>query len=102
MLDMHEIDAEITRLENSETTYHNCEKLSVLYAVRDGYAQEDKPVTAHRSAYSYASAPSSEFVSAVKSKSLDDVLVVLDDHMAAIQALYPKEYAAVIRKIKDL
>ena len=30
-----------------------------------------------------------------------ELLEVLDEHMECVKALYPKEYAAVIRRLKD-
>ena len=35
MLDIEEINKEIEKLENRETSYSVCEKLAVLYTVRD-------------------------------------------------------------------
>ena len=37
MLNIKEIEEEIKKLENSETTYRNCEKLAILYIVKDHY-----------------------------------------------------------------
>lgn len=57
MIDLNEIEDEIRRLEHSDTNYSNCEKLSILYTVRDGLTtvnNMDSPTTS----YSYAPAPS--------------------------------------------
>lgn len=94
MIDMNEINEEIERLERGATTYSSCEKLSVLYAVRNNARNQD-------SGYSYAEAPSSEFVSAVKSKPLDDVLDILDAHMNVLKIVYPKEYDLIMQKIRE-
>lgn len=100
-MNMQEIDDEIAKLEHSDTTWHNCEKLSVLYGVKNGIhkANTEAPVEQTKIAYSYAS---SEFMAAVQGKDPDAVLRVLDEHMEVVQVLFPKEHDAVIRKIKNL
>ena len=46
MIDLNEIHAEIDKLENSEhTTYSICEKLAILYIVRDHYKKTPTSVT---------------------------------------------------------
>lgn len=35
MLDIHEIEDEIKKIENGDTTFANCEKLAILYTVRE-------------------------------------------------------------------
>lgn len=62
MLDMDEVQKEIARLENGETTYSAVEKLALLYVVRDH--SEEEPRTG---GYAYASEPQSEFVTAFQS-----------------------------------
>lgn len=94
-MDIQEIREEIKKLEDSETTYQNCSKLSVLYSVVDHL---DKTKT-KEVAYSYGS---SEFLLAVSRAPIEEVMKIVDEHMDAIQLLYPKEYAAVVKKIKEL
>ena len=88
---LEEIYREIDRLEHDDTNYQNCTKLAVLYCIAD----HNKP---QRQAQSFGS---SEFLLAVSRASLDDVLLILDEHMEAIKLLYPKEYAQIIRRIKE-
>lgn len=95
VLDYNEINREIDKLENGNTTYSNIEKLAMLYTVRD---KQDN-------SYSYAPAPfvsSSEFITVASKKPIEGVLNVLDEHMDAIKALYPKEYDVIIKKIEGL
>ena len=103
MIDIKEIEDEITRLEHCNTTYSNCEKLSVLYAVRDKLRAPEQEEQGRRR-YSYAAEPDleyeSEFLQAVNQSDLQKALLVIDAHMSAIKLLYPKEYNAIIRKIK--
>lgn len=55
--------------------------------------------------YSLSPAPDdggtgSEFVVAAKAAGMSRLLEVLDEHMDCIRALYPKEYDAIIRRLK--
>lgn len=91
MIDTNILDNEIERLEAEEMNYQTCARLADLYSVRDHF----RPVY---SRYSYSQ---SEFLQTCAGAPIDAVLAVIDEHMQCINALYPKEYAAVIRKIKE-
>ena len=94
MIDLDEINAEIMRLEYGNTTYSNCEKLSVLYAVRNGLQAVQEP------GYSTASEPpGSEFVQAFQNAGAG-AIYILDEHMQAVNLLYPKEYQKIIMLLK--
>ena len=95
-MNIGEIDAEIKRLEAEDTNYQNCTRLAVLYSIKDHFSA-NKP--AKQADYSYAS---SEFMQAVTGAPIDAVMAVLDEHMACIEILYPKEYSAIIKRIKAL
>ena len=94
MIDIQEIEDEIKKVEAGELTYQNCTKLAVLYSVLN-QNQPKKNIAE----YSYGS---SEFLLCVSRAPIDGVLGILDEHMEAIQLLYPKEYSAIINKIKNL
>lgn len=87
MIDYNEIDAEIERLENSETTYGNCERLSILYNVRNNAAVKSRAIQ-------------SEFLNTVESMPIDTVLKVLDEHFECIRIIYPKEYQSVLERLR--
>lgn len=102
MIDVQEIRNEIDRLENGDTTYRNLEKLSVLYAVNNSLQRQQ--------GYSYQTEPrryeepveaQSEFLQLCYSSDIKNVLKALDDHMKAVQLLYPKEYNKVINSIRN-
>lgn len=97
-MNIREIKSEISRLEKEDTTYSNCSKLAVLYNVIERLDQ-DKPEPVRTPQYSYAE---SEFLSVVAQAPIDEVMQIMNEHMEAIQLLYPKEYASIIRKIKEL
>ena len=94
MLNLAEIREEIDKLEQMETNYQNCSKLAILYAI---YDRNQKPDS--RLQYSYAS---SEFLQVVAEAPIDEALAIIDEHMECIKALYPKEYSALINKIKKI
>lgn len=94
-MNIGEIEAEIERLEKGETTFQNCSKLAVLYSIVDHTKKEKE----HVASYSYAS---SEFLQICSGVPYDDVLAILDEHMACIKALYPREYKTILGKIKAL
>lgn len=95
MISLETIEREIDELESRETTYHLCERLAWLYIVRDHL----RPTKGDRRAQELEG---SEFVEACNGKSYPAMMKVLDEHMEAIRAMYPKEYESVIDKIKAL
>lgn len=96
MISIEEIDKTILDLENHDTTYATCEKLAWLYIVRDHLVS---PIT------NVALSPQSDdsdFLSAASNKNISDILSIIDEHLQVIELLYPKEYNAVIKKIREL
>lgn len=100
MIDRSEVEQEIARIENSDTTYANCEKLSVLYAVRDGLPAAGKRFR-REDEYSYADEAKTECGAILARCSLSDILPILEEHFEAIKAVHPREYNAVMRQIKE-
>ena len=99
MIDMAEIGREIARLENSETTYSNCEKLSVLYAVKNGLSAATTQVRQSND-YSYAEESRTEIGAILANCNLSDVLPILEEHFEVIKAVHPREYRAVMQRMK--
>lgn len=97
MLDMQEVNQEIARLEKEETTYPNCSKLAVLYSISDHNQSQERRIDSIEE-YSFGS---SEFLTLASRAPIEDVLSILDEHLEAVALIYPKEYSAVIRKIKE-
>lgn len=95
-MDVREIERQIHNLEAGQTTYAACEKLAQLYVVRDHLVGQDVAVPQVRA---LDVPPESEFLSHISGKDQDSVWRVIDEHMQAVQALYPKEYAAVLKRI---
>lgn len=90
-MNIAEIEQEIEKLQQGDTTYSNCTKLAVLYSVLE-----------HEKRHIASSYAGSEFLLAVANAPIDGVLNILDEHMECIKALYPKEYTCIIRKIREL
>lgn len=52
--------------------------------------------------YSYAAESNlSDFTQAAKKAGLEKTLNVLDEHMDCVKSIYPKEYAAILRRLRD-
>lgn len=104
MLNYDEIRGEIRRLENADTTYANVEKLSMLYQVLNNAPDrsESSEKYSPEPKYSYTQASDSEFIQAIMNAPIDGVINVIDEHLEAVRILYPKEYRAVLRKIREL
>lgn len=91
---LREIEEEIYKLEHSETSWQNCEKLNLLYNVRKGMQPEQKQAEPVPRA-------STEFQQAFYAAPIDYTLDVLQEHFDIIKAVYPKEYTAIIKKLNS-
>lgn len=98
-MDIDEIKREITNLENGDTTYGACERLSILYNVRNNLVAAPE---VEQERYSFDAQPTSEFMKAAAGAPREELLQVMDEHMQVIELLHPKEYAAVISKIQKI
>lgn len=96
MIDVNEIEVEIKRLEQQELSYQLVNKLADLYTVRDHLQKNFKGTVA--ASYSQAQ---SEFLQLCSTVPIENVLSVLDEHMECIRVLYPKEYSAILKKLKN-
>jgi hypothetical protein len=90
MVDVNEIEMEIERLEDEPLSYALCAKLADLYIVRDHFKGT---VDASRS--------SSEFLLVCSKAPIEKVLAILDEHLDCIKLLYPREYEAIIERIRN-
>ena len=87
-------------------TADTCRKLASYYIIQDHLTGSD-------GMYSYAPPPDAiqaghtimidsgtEFARAVDGKEIDDVLPVMDELMTVLQAVHPRLYAGVMRKLQ--
>lgn len=114
MIDLREIYDTIDQIKRTGTTVGQAEKLALLYIAADhmereeagrripddvgkGYSQAAEP---EKKAGHVQIEPTSDFLEACNGAKVEDVLRVMDEHMEAIAVLYPKEYEAVVGKIR--
>ena len=98
-MNIREIEDEIVMLENGDTTYSAIKNLAALYIVRDGLTAQ--PEDDRRYSYAAYSGATTEFGTALEAVPRDHALKVLEEHMEAVKALYPKEYQAVLDKLRN-
>lgn len=90
-------------------TAATCQLMAACYTIYDHmFPANSRPVdVAPVNLYSATPAPkkaeipSSDFAIAANSAGMPRLLEVLDEHMQCVQALYPKAYAAIMRKLKN-
>lgn len=74
---------------------NTCIKLAAYYTILD-HTPEDNP------SYSYMSQPSnSEFINLIKSRSVDDVVLIMDELMEELQATDPKLYYETMERLSQ-
>lgn len=104
MLNLHEIESTIQELKESGTSVSAAEKLALLYIARDYMMREEEEAQSRRSPapqiVQQLDEPMSDFRAACAGVPVDVVLDALDMHMEAIKVIYPREYEAVIKKIR--
>lgn len=88
-------------------TASTCQLMASCYTILD-HLFPDAPRSADPSPvqmYSMSPQPvdtgGSEFVQAARKAGISRLLDVLDEHMDCIQAMYPKEYAAILRRLRE-
>lgn len=96
MLSIEEVERTILELEKRDTTYATCERLAWLYIVHDHLTQRIVQEKARA-----AEMDGSPFLAACSGAEIEEILRVVNDHMDALRVIYPKEYSAVIEKIKN-
>lgn len=94
-MNVSEINTAIERLEKSETNYENCSKLSILYIIRNNLDKKAEDVAVYSNG-------TSEFLQALNGAPYNEVMNIIDEHLECVKLLYPKEYTAIINKIKQL
>lgn len=88
-------------------TASTCQLMASCYTILDHLSPDNSrsadpgPVQMYSMAPEPIEAGGSEFVQAGRDAGMSRLLEVLDEHMECIKALYPKEYAAVMRQLKD-
>lgn len=118
MIDLREIDETIDDIKRKGGTVNDAVTLAMLYIAKDHMQRGDDARMPAETAQNYALAVAptpdeetnrrvkvrgtSEFLTACDGVRIEDVLMVLDEHMEAIKVLYPKEYDALVKKLEEL
>lgn len=97
-MNMHEIEEEIYRLENGDTSWRTCEKLNILYGVKNGLNKQTTQDGIQTSSYR----AESEFANAFMNAPIEYSMPILEEHFECIKALYPQEYKAIINRLKNV
>ena len=88
-------------------TASTCQLMASCYTILDhlfpdnSHSADLAPVQMYSMATEPVETGGSEFVQAGREAGMSRLLEVLDEHMTCIKTLYPKEYAAVMRRLKD-
>ena len=98
-MNVEEIKQEIVKLEQAETNWTNLQRLSWLYSVYDHIGDGDIKI---RSTVNVMPELDGEFGKVVSHVPIDGLMNVLSEHMSVVKILYPKEYEAVIDRIKEI
>lgn len=93
---LEEINKEISQLEPAEINVRNVQVLSSLYTIRENFSKSFVPTV-----YKMPELKGSELNEAVSDIQIYDLLEILNEHMEVVKALIPKEYQAVIDKIRE-
>lgn len=93
-MNITEITEEITKLQDADTNWTNLQRLAWLYTVSDHMRGE--------TAVNRMPVYSGEFGEVVSGKDINAVMNVLTEHMAVVKVLYPKEYSAVLDRIREV
>lgn len=102
MISLDDIEREIKELEaRGDTTYSLCERLAWLYIVRDHIKHGDTSVSSLNGNRT-GNLHGSEFLEACAYINFAEMMQVIDAHMDAIRVVCPKEYNAVIARIRSL
>lgn len=100
MVSLEIIEREIDELLSNDTTYGVCERLCWLYTVRNNL----KAPSTHEGAKQAVTGHmvGSEFLEAASGVPYESLMGILDEHMTALRVVQPKEYNAVMDRIRAL
>lgn len=88
-------------------TASTCQLMASCYTILDHLFPASSSFADAEPVQMYSLAPDSErtggseFVLAARAAGMPRLLEVLDEHINCIKVLYPKEYAAILRRLKD-
>ena len=95
MVSIDTIEREILELEQKDTSWVNVEHLAWLYIVKDH-------LKAPHSDENTVELIGNEFVQVCSNVPIQSLMSILSEHFEGIKLLYPREYSAIMQKIKAL
>ena len=111
MITKHDLDEAIAECQGQRNPDANtCIKLAAFYTIRHEMFGEEKEDEQLMHSYSPPPEPSetvgryggSEFLEVAEGKSIEGVMLVMDELMESMQVLQPRIYDSVMRKITNL
>lgn len=101
MLTKRELTDAIRECENLPASYQNCQRLATFYTIYDHMFPPEvrSEIKAEKVIEDYGK---SDFLTSVGGKNAEKVWTVMDELMLTLQAVNPKLYDGVLRKINDL
>lgn len=104
MITKRELLQTIEDIENASSTFSDCQKLAILYTVRDHLFPEiPKEARVEVLAESYVEMEGkTDFAQAVNGKNAKKAWEVMDELMNAMEALHPRIYNAVLQKMYEI
>lgn len=100
-MNVAEIADEIQKIEQGETNWTNIQRLAWLYTVYDHITDRGLPVIASE-VQNVMPNYAGEFGEAASGKDINGLMNVLSEHFGVIKILHPKEYDAVIEKVREI
>ena len=99
MISLEAIEREISELEATrDTSYRLCERLCWLYVCRDHL----RPPQSGQGDRVTSRIDGSEFLEVCSDVSYTAMMGVLDEHMSVLKVVQPKEYDALMAKLRAL
>lgn len=101
MLTKRELVDAIRECEDSPSSYQNCQRLATFYTIYDHMfpPERQSEVRAEKVIEDYGK---SDFLLSIGRKNAEKVWYIIDELMSTLQAVNPKLYEGVLRKIDEL
>lgn len=103
MLTEKELRGTIEECKAAKPTVERCSLMSSCYIILDHlFPEENRTVTAPaEKSLQTVTDNGSDFIRAARYAGIDRTLEVLNEHMACVRTVYPKEYAAIMRMLRE-
>lgn len=100
MINRRELENAIKECERADADYNTCQQLATFYEIEDHLYGQQAPVNGEVSE-TVGAYGDSEFLSVIQGMKAEDVWLVMDELMATLQAINPRLYRGVMRRLTD-